>query len=221
VAWAGVNSVAIEVPDTWAWFTGTGRVYAQSPDCRSGFIFTVWLVEKEESSTRLIRETQLTRFIAEYLFPCHTRHRSRRTSEYIQRRSELLAEFHSELVRRDPFMHGEHEGHATFWCTGAAVTPLETFFFGAVALHPPNHNRAFAPDLSVPIEFRQTSDNPAVMVMATSLDNSEMALRLAKDVAASCLRVPSPRPPAQAMPKLARGFPTSASGVRARHRSPR
>jgi len=173
MSWFGVNSLRIEVPEQWLHFTGTGRVYAHSPDCRSGFRFTVWPVATEEFSSQSVSEEKLAAFIAAGIGPLH--------GPFGRNHSRSI-----RLVRSDEPVRGECRGCPTLSRSGIFLSSGGEVGFAVVALHAPTEFSPF-----VPGDGRHVTNVAAAMVVANSLDGPEAATELALSVASSCLRAPA------------------------------
>ena len=173
MSWFGVNSLRIEVPEQWLHFTGTGRVHAHSPDCRSGFFFTVWPVTTEEASSQSVSNEKLTAFIGEGIGPLHGPF-ARDCRRPIR------------FVRTDESMRGECQGCPTMSRSGVFMSSGDAVGFAVVALHAPTEVSPF-----VPGNDRHASNFAASMVVANSLDGPEAATALALSIASSCLRAPA------------------------------
>jgi hypothetical protein len=173
MSWLGTNSLRIEVPDQWPHFTGTGRVYAHSPDCRSGFVFTVWPVTLEEASAQSVSEQKLTSLIGEGIGPI--------LGPFARSYQQPI-----KLVRSDDTVRGERQGcpaisrSGIFMCSGDAVG------FAVVALHAPTDVPPFSAG-----DRRYAPNIAAAMVVANSLEGLEAATELGYSVASSCVRAPA------------------------------
>ena len=173
MSWFGVNSLRIEIPEQWLHFSGTGRAYAHSPDCRSGFRFTVWPVTTEEVSSQSVSEEKLTAFIGEGIGPLH--------GPFARNHSRSI-----QLVRANEPVRGECQGYPTMSCSGVFMSSGDEVGFAVVALHAPSDLPS-----SVSGESRHATNVAAAMVVANSLDGPEAATELALSVASSCLRAPA------------------------------
>ena len=173
MSWFGVNSLRVEIPEQWLHFTGTGRVYAHSPDCRSGFRFTVWPVTIQEVSFQSVSEEKLTAFIGHGIGPLH--------GPFARNQTRSI-----QLVRSDNPVRSECQGCPTISRSGIFMSSGAGVGFAVVALHAPTE---FSP--SVPDDGRHATNVAAAMVVANSLDGPEAATELALSVASSCLRAPA------------------------------
>ena len=114
----GVNGVFVWWPGDWPFFTGTGRVYAHDPECRSGFIFTVWPVADEDS---------LAGFAEEY----HGVHHSPfKVQAYLEP---------AQALQLSPVERREILGHAMLCVSGTFVSHGSSVGYAAVALDVATH----------------------------------------------------------------------------------
>ena len=171
--WLGTSSLRIEVPERWPHFTGTGRVYAHSPDCRSGFLFTVSPVTIVEFSARVVNEETLTSFIGAGIRPLHDPF----GGSY---------DWPVEIVHSNETVRGEHQGCPTIARSGVFKSSGDAVGYAVVALHAPTDVPLFSPP-----DERYVPNLAAAMVMASSLEGAGAAYELAHSVASSCLRAPA------------------------------
>jgi Bacterial regulatory protein, Fis family len=164
-----VCSVRIEVPHGWPWFSGTGTIYAHTPDGRSGFQFQLGCRFAEDS---------LNQFVETNRGPCH---RLIGQWDYGGIADIQADPVHAQMERGFPMLVTS----GTFWSHG------ETVDYAAATASVPDDIIASRKQLPEPGSTSKQHSEGAV-VMATSLDGREAAVSIAKNVLASCFREPEP-----------------------------